>query len=143
MKIIYIDDEDILHVVNPTGEVPIADVMVKDIPQAYWESMYLVEDEEVPADRTFRDAWKLDFIVKDGKLSPVICEDLDKAKAIHKARLRNERQPLLEAQDVLFMKALESGVNTGDIVAEKQRLRDITKLVDDCTTIEELKQVRI
>ena len=65
--------------------------------------------------------------------------NLTKAKNITKIRLRGERHELLEAQDVLFMKALESGADTTDIVAEKQRLRDITKDADACTTANQLK----
>ena len=69
----------------------------------------------------------------------MIVIDIDKAKAITKDRLRAERSPLLAAQDVLFQRALESGGDTAAIVAEKQRLRDITSLVDSCTTTDELK----
>ena len=65
--------------------------------------------------------------------------DINKAKDITKDRLRVERKPLLEAQDVLFQRALESNADTTAIVAEKQRLRDITKLVYDADTVEELK----
>ena len=65
--------------------------------------------------------------------------DLNKAKDITKDRLRVERKPLLEAQDILFQRALESGADTSAIVAEKQRLRDITNQVDTMTTVEELK----
>jgi hypothetical protein len=43
----------------------------------------------------------------------------------------------MEAQDVLFQRALESGADTKAIVAEKQRLRDITKIT--ATTLDELK----
>jgi hypothetical protein len=62
-----------------------------------------------------------------------------KAKEITKEKLRADRKPLLEAQDVLFQRALETGADTTDIVAEKQRLRDITNDVDAMTTEEELK----
>lgn len=65
--------------------------------------------------------------------------NIDKAKEITKSRLRAEREPLLQAQDVLFQRALETGADTAAIVAEKQRLRDITNLVDGCTTTEELR----
>lgn len=65
--------------------------------------------------------------------------DINKAKDITKDRLRIERKPLLEAQDVAFQRALESGADTSIIVAEKQRLRDITKLIDNINTIDELK----
>ena len=69
----------------------------------------------------------------------MITINIDKAKNITKERLRIERKPLLEAQDVLFMQAQESGADTTTIVAEKQRLRDITNAVDSCTTTDELK----
>jgi uncharacterized protein YdaT len=65
--------------------------------------------------------------------------DINKAKDITKDRLRIERKPLLEAQDVAFQRALESNADTSAIVAEKQRLRDITNQVDTMTTVEELK----
>lgn len=65
--------------------------------------------------------------------------NIAKAKDITKDRLRAERKPLLEAQDVLFQRALESGADTSAIVAEKQRLRDITNQVDTMTTVEELQ----
>lgn len=69
----------------------------------------------------------------------MITINLDKAKAITKERLRAERSPLLQAQDVAFQRALESGADTTAIVAEKQRLRDITSLVDTVATVDELK----
>ena len=38
--------------------------------------------------------------------------NIDKAKDITKDRLRAERKPLLEEQDILFMKAQEAGSDT-------------------------------
>ena len=73
----------------------------------------------------------------------MIVINIDKAKAITKDRLRAERQPLLQAQDVAFQRALETGADTSTIVAEKQRLRDITKLADEATTLEELKELKV
>ena len=69
----------------------------------------------------------------------MITINLDKAKEITKERLRFERKPLLEAQDIKFMQAQEAGSDTTAIVTEKKRLRDITKNVDSCTTTDELK----
>ena len=69
----------------------------------------------------------------------MISINMNKAKNITKERLRLERKPLLEAQDILFMKAQESSADTTAIVTEKKRLRDITKNVDSCTTTDELK----
>jgi hypothetical protein len=72
-----------------------------------------------------------------------IIVDINKAKDITKDRLRAERKPLLEAQDVAFQRALESNADTSAIVAEKQRLRDITNQVDSMTTVEELKSITL
>ncbi len=69
--------------------------------------------------------------------------DITKAKAITKDRLRADRKPLLEAQDILFMKAQEAGSDTSAIVTEKQRLRDITNQVDSMTTTDELKAATV
>ena len=73
----------------------------------------------------------------------MITVNIDKAKDITKDRLRAERKPLLEAQDVAFQRALESGEDITAIVAEKQRLRDITNQVDSMTTVEELKAATV
>ena len=69
--------------------------------------------------------------------------NMDKAKVITKDRLRIDRKPLLEAQDILFMKAQEAGTSTSAIVTEKQRLRDITTQVDSMTTTDELKAATV
>ena len=69
----------------------------------------------------------------------MITINIEKAKDITKKRLRQERKPLLEAQDILFMQAQEAGEDTSEIVAEKNRLRDITNQADSCTTTDKLK----
>ena len=71
----------------------------------------------------------------------MISIDFDKAKSITKDRLRAERSPLLAAQDVAFQRALEANGDTAAIVAEKQRLRDVTSQVDTCTTLDELRSL--
>jgi hypothetical protein len=73
----------------------------------------------------------------------MITINFDKAKEITKERLRQERKPLLEQQDILFQRSLENNSDTSAIISEKQRLRDITNLVDDATTLEELKQLTV
>jgi len=72
----------------------------------------------------------------------MITINISKAKEITKNRLRTEREPLLAAQDVAFQRALETGADTTAIVAEKQRLRDITKLTDSCTTTDQLSNLK-
>lgn len=73
----------------------------------------------------------------------MITINFDKAINITKERLRSERAPLLAAQDVAFQRALEQQLDTAEIVAEKQRLRDITQLADQATTLEELKNITV
>ena len=50
--------------------------------------------------------------------------DMAKAREIHKKKIRLARKPLLEALDIEFQKAQETGASTTDIVAKKQALRD-------------------
>ena len=72
----------------------------------------------------------------------MITVNFDKAKELTKARLRIERAPLLAAQDVAFQRALETGADTTAIVAEKQRLRDITALADSADSLDALKALQ-
>ena len=65
--------------------------------------------------------------------------NFSKAQDITKDRLRADRKPLLEEQDILYMRAQEAGSDTSAIVTEKQRLRDITIQVDSMTTLDQLK----
>lgn len=73
----------------------------------------------------------------------MITINLDKAKLIKKDALRIDRAPLLTDLDVQFQRALEAGSDTSTIVAEKQRLRDITLLVDPCESILELDNISL
>ena len=125
--------------VHPTREIPIEQVFQKDVPDKYKPTAMIVDDEYIPSDRTYRDAWE--FTGVDLVNKTCISENLDKAKEIHKERLRAERKPLLEEQDVLFIKALETNSDTKKILEEKQRLRDITKLVNDIKDTIELRTI--
>ena len=69
--------------------------------------------------------------------------NLNKAKEIVKDKLRIERTLLLQALDVQFQRALETGADTSAIVSEKQRLRDITKLADQAQTLDDLKAIKV
>ena len=135
MKIIY-KHETGMAIVHPTGEMPIETLMITTVPEQFRHTARIVEDDAIPSDRTFRDAWDFDD-------NGIISERVDKAKEIWKDKLRSDRKPLLEATDVQFMKALETGGDTALIAKEKQRLRDVTKLVDSCNTIDEIKQVTV
>jgi len=127
-RIIYPSDDGGVAVIVPTVEcgLTIEEIAAKDVPEGI--AFRIVNDDEIPTDRTFRNAFKYDLTV-----------DMPKAVSITQDRLRAERKPLLEAQDVLFQRALESGADTKAIVVEKQRLRDITKI--SVTTLDELKEL--
>ena len=68
--------------------------------------------------------------------------DMTKAKEITKDRLRTEREPLLQALDIEAMKNITDATKLADIEVEKQRLRDITKVVDTLSMIDELKAIK-
>lgn len=73
----------------------------------------------------------------------MITVNIDKAKEVRKNQLRGERVSLLLDLDVQFQRALETGADTSAIVAEKQRLRNITEQCDRATTVDELKAVSV
>ena len=88
-----------------------------------------------PSDRHFRNAWTL-----SGK---VISEDLATAKTIFKDKIREVRKPLLEAQDIAYMKALEDDDSSAQTTAKntKKKLRDApaASAITNADTIEKLK----
>jgi hypothetical protein len=89
----------------------------------------------MPSDRHFRNAWKLN--------GSVMAEDMTAAKVIFKDKIREVRKPLLEAEDVVYMKALEADDASAKTasVAKKKALRDApsAKAIDDADTIAKLK----
>ncbi len=130
--IIFTNDNGGVSVCTPTGELDIQAVKAKDTPS----TSVIVQDTELPqADNDFFDAWELS--------GTTVSVNLTKAKALTKARLRFEREPLLAVQDVLFQRALETNADTTAIVAEKTRLRNITNGVDTCTTTAQLRALSV
>ena len=126
--IIFTNSNGGVSVCIPTGEISIEAVQAKDTPAG----SLIVDTADLPTANDFFDAWEL----VDGKVEV----SLAKATEITKKRLRAEREPLLAAQDVAFQRALESGADTSAIVAEKQRLRDITNF--SATTLDELRSLK-
>ena len=89
----------------------------------------------VPSDRHFRNAWSLS--------GTVISEDMTAAKVIFKDKIREVRTPLLAAEDVVYMKALEAADSTAQAasVAKKKALRDApaASAITSADTIAKLK----
>jgi len=133
MKIVYPNNDGGISIIVPSlrWSGTMEELAAKDVPAG--KPYKIVEDSVIPSDRTFRDAW--DNYEK-------INVNFSKAQTITKERLRKERKPLFEEQDVAFIRAQESGSDTSGIVVEKQRLRDITTLADDATTLDELKALK-
>ena len=130
--IIHENDNGGVSVTVPTGELSIEAVKTKDTPSG----SIIVDSDTLPnSDNDFFDAWQLS--------GSTVSVNISKAKEITKKRLRAEREPLLAAQDVLFQRALETSADTTAIVAEKQRLRDITTQVDSATTTAQLRTMKV
>tara|TARA_Y100000114_G_C11659330_1_gene278222 strand:- start:189 stop:560 length:372 start_codon:yes stop_codon:yes gene_type:complete len=89
----------------------------------------------IPSDKYFRNAWALS--------GSVITEDLTVAKQLFKEKIREVRKPLLDEQDVLFMKALEDGDTSAQntIKTKKQTLRDApaASAITNASNITQLK----
>tara|TARA_Y100000114_G_scaffold9758_1_gene7705 strand:+ start:34 stop:408 length:375 start_codon:yes stop_codon:yes gene_type:complete len=89
----------------------------------------------MPSDRHFRNAWKLN--------GSVMIEDIAEAKKIFQDKIREVRKPLLEAEDVAYMKALEANdASKKDAsVAKKKKLRDApaASAISSADTIAKLK----
>jgi hypothetical protein len=126
--IIFTNEAGGVSVTIPTGEISIEAVKEKDTPKG----SIIMDSADLPPHNDFFDAFEL----IDGKVEV----NFAKAVELTKKRLRAERTPLLAAQDVAFQRALESGADTTAIVAEKQRLRDITNIT--ATTLDELRALK-
>ena len=89
----------------------------------------------MPSDRHFRNAWKLN--------GSVMAEDMTEAKKIFQEKIREVRKPLLEAEDVAYMMALEANdASKKDAsVAKKKKLRDApaASAISSADTVAKLK----
>ena len=130
--IIYTNDNGGVATCVPTGEISIEAVLAKDVPEG--RGARIVNVSDLPRDNDFYDAWEMD--------ETSVTVNKAKAVEITKQRLRAERTSLLAAQDVAFQRAQESGADTSAIVAEKQRLRDITNLATEAKSLEELRALK-
>ena len=88
-----------------------------------------------PSDRHFRNAWAIS--------GTVISEDMTKAKELFKSKIREVRTPLLEAEDVVYMKALEASDSSAQTASinKKKALRDApaASAITNADTIAKLK----
>ncbi len=88
-------------------------------------SWRIIQDDEIPQDRTFRNAWT--------DAGDKIGHDMEKARAIHMDRIRAARAPVLAALDTEINKAADAGKANGELAAlraKRQALRDIPQTFD-------------
>jgi hypothetical protein len=131
--VIFTNKSGNVSICVPTGDLPVEAVQAKDIPSGV--QSFIINESSLPAsDQDFFDAWE--------QIQGVVSVSLAKAKEVTKKRLRIEREPLFAALDIAFQRAFETGADTSAIVAEKQRLRDLTKLPDSCSTLSELRSLK-
>ena len=85
-KIIYTNSDGIVSIITPTGDINDAK---KDVPSGV--SYDIVDDDKIPTDRTFRNAWV--------KGSGVITEDVTKAKVLAHNTRREKRADEFKPHD--------------------------------------------
>lgn len=114
------DDAEFLHF-----------VLTKDVP-AWATDITVVESSEIPASRTFRNAW----VVVQGKVTV----DMVKAKAIKMTGIRTDRDALLDQTDKQMIAKMEKGSDLKDLKDKRQKLRDLPQTVNlDGMTADQLE----
>lgn len=116
IRFIYENDEGGITIVTPSDKTDLTLDEIKDKCCPSGKTIITINKSEMPSNRNFRNAWKLN--------SNSIETDISKAKEIHKTNIRNARVSKLAELDIEFQKALETGASTTDIVSKKQALRD-------------------
>ena len=129
MKIIYQTATGIT-IITPTGELSIEDVAEKDVPAG--APFRIVNDDEVPDDRTFRNAWKDD----NG-----ISVDMSKARTItHDAR-RVARSAEFAPLDIKSTIPSESVAAEADRAVIRAKYADMQVSIDAAPNSASLKTI--
>jgi len=129
-KLIYQNADGGVSIVHPTGEVPI-----EDLPAKLGLTDYeIVADDAIPADRTFRNAWR-----KDGTS---IVENLAAAKEIAHATRRAKRDEEFKPHDDVIAKQIP-GADADAAEASRETIRTkyatIQTSIDAASTTAEIK----
>lgn len=119
-RIIYSNIDGTVAVIIPTGELSIEEVAAKDLPAGL--AYEIVTTDEVPSDRTFRDAWIMGDCCID--------HDLDKCKAIGHDKRRAARAEEFAPLDEVIMKQIP-GVDATKAEASRQLIRDKYSNIQD------------
>jgi len=117
MNIIAYQKEDGVAIIHPCVEMTI-EALISMVPN---DSKYVILNKnDLPSENYFRKAWVLK--------NDTINIDIKKAKDIQRDYWRKLRKSKLDALDLSYMKALESGDTAlqSDVIAQKNALRDVT-----------------
>ncbi len=102
------------------------------------DTITVVDEDHIPVDLAFREAWVL-----QGD-RPVV--DIERAKGVHRDRLRSARKALFAENDAKAAWAvlLADDQMKAEAIAERQRLRDLPAdpAIDAATSPDELKAIR-
>jgi hypothetical protein len=119
-RIIFQNESGGVSVIIPTGELPIEEVAAKDVPEGV--AYEIVEDDAIPADRFFRNAW-----IANGAAVDV---DLDKAKDIGHDIRRAQREAEFAPFDAIIMKQIP-GNSAAEAEEARQQIRFKYALIQD------------
>ena len=139
-KIIYKQENGKVALIIPTNGFTIEQVIESAVPVGV--PYLIINDEDIPDGfYDFHDAVSANF---DDPVNISIKVDIDKAKEIAKDRIREERKPMFEQNDIALRDAMLSGnkVNLKAAIDKRDRLRDSTKKVDKLSTLQELREVK-
>ena len=116
MKRIIYKNNDSVCVIVPSGEISLAQIIAKDVPAG--AEFMVVEESDIPTDRTFRAAWDTDLSAE----KPVKI-DINKAKNITHDRRRAQRAKEFAPFDEIISKKIP-GEDQNKAEAERQKIRD-------------------
>jgi hypothetical protein len=120
-RIIYQSESGGVAVIIPTESVELA---LKDVPEGV--AYEIVEEADIPSDRTFRGAWVMgDCCIE---------HDLDKCKAIGHDKRRTQRAEELKPFDDVISKQIP-GVDAVEAEAERQQIRFKYALIQDAIEV--------
>jgi hypothetical protein len=137
MKILYLQENNKIALVSPNPQIPLETVLA-DLPKN--RPMIAVEDDQLPQSNDileFFDAITVNFS------NSTIGFNLDIAKELTKTRLRKERVTLFQSVDIAIRDAMieRDDEKLSQAIVERNRLRDITKLVDSATDLDALRAI--
>ncbi len=131
-KIIYTNEDGGVSVITPTNEKYIDIILLKDVPKTA-TNVEVVEEDDIPIDRTFRDAWK--------QAGTRITHDMNECKNIAHCHRREMRAYEFSPLDIKA--TIPSEAEAAE--AERQGIRDKHEIIqadiDTATTPEDIKAI--